>query len=373
MKKLHWILSLTTISLLSACTSSYQSSTTLSRFDDIYYSPTDIPRIPAPSAAETEAIANDGYTDDYALEEPLPLDENTVNRNNQDFNMDDYYDYEYTARLRRFHGPTVGVGMGMGYYDPFFVDPFFYNRNPMFIGGSIYDPFFSPMGGWNVGFGYNPWGWNNGFGMNNAYWAGYNHGFNNGFYGGNGFDNGFGRSVSRSNTHYAPRGSGITAPYQRGGRAEQNPIRENNGRMGNPTNNTTQPVRPETRTARPATRPSADDYARPSSPTASPTTRPTTRPNVNQSVPQNVRPQVPSNATAVPQQSTRPSRTNTYSRPSRGGSYNQPTTPQRSSPTRTAPQSSSPSRSPSFNSSPSFNRSSGGGSRSSSPRSSSPR
>jgi hypothetical protein len=418
MKKYHQILFLIAVGSLTACTSGFQASSTLSAYDDIYYSANDIPRSSARVTEQSNnqysspTESNDYVKDDYALEEPIEQNNYTNPAEPEEFRFDDHHDYEYAARLRRFHGPTLG--MGMGYYDPFFVDPFFYNRNPAFIGGSIYDPFYNPWGGWNVGigvgvgfgwgggFGYNPynpwgwstgfgwnnpWGWNNGFGWNNAYWAGYNNGFNNGFFGGNGFDNGFGRPIN--NIYYGPRGGSISSPYRSGSRAESGPATRGSGsssKIANPnaTNATeslrptTRPdagnarpaVRPEQTNTRPASRPNTNQYVRPSEPTANPSIRP----NRGETPAMNARPEVPKSATAVPQQNTRPTRTNTYSRPSRSGSYNRSTTPQRTSPTRVSPRSSSPSRSPSFNSSPSFNRSSGGGgSRSSSPRSSSPR
>lgn len=396
MKKLHWILSLSAISILSACTSSFQSSSTLSAYDDIYYSPNDKPRIPTASSSTNKPIESDGYTDDYALEEPINQGNNYSSPNSQNFDYDEYYDYGYAARLRRFHGPTIGIG----YYDPYFVDPYFYNRNSAFIGTSIYDPFYQPFGGWNIGFGvgfgwnsgfgynpynpwgwnlgfgYNPWGWNNGFGMNNAYMAGYNQGFYNGFYGGNRYDNGYGQT-GRNNVYYAPRGGGISSPYQTGSRSENTIIRGEGGKTSTPTNNASETLRPSetigSGTSRPTTRPTTTETVRPSQPSSIPNTRP----NINQATPQNARPQVPSNATAVPKENTSPTRTNTYSRPNTGGSYNQSRSPQQSTPTRTVPRSSSPSRSPSYNSTPSYNRSSGGssggGSRSSSPRSRSPR
>ncbi len=396
MKKLHWILSLSAISILSACTSSFQSSSTLSAYDDIYYSPNDNPRYPVANSNTNQASKNDAYTDDYALEEPINQGNNYSDVNSQNFDYDEYYDYGYAARLRRFHGPTIGIG----YYDPYFVDPYFYNRNSAFIGTSIYDPFYQPFGGWNIGVGigfgwnngfgynpYNPWGWNSGFGLNNGfgynpwgwnngYWSGYNQGFYNGFNSAGGYDN-FGRPGNRNNVYYGPRGGGISSPYQSGSRSENNIIRGEGGKISSPTNNSSETLRtsesPGSGTTRSTTRPTMNESVRPSQPSSIPNTRP----NINQAIPQNSRPQVPSNATAVPKENTRPTRTNTYNRPNKGGSYNQSSSPQRSAPTRTVPRTSSPSRSPSFNSTPSYNRSSGGnsggGSRSSSPRSRSPR
>jgi len=387
---------------LSACTSSFQSTSTMSKFDDIYYSPKDKP-IPTPK--EVADLPIEPSTEYVQEGSKVGTESNSPNYNTtSDFNYDNYYDYEYAARLRRFHGPTVG--MGMGYYDPYFVDPFFYNRNPAFIGGSIYDPFFGSMGGWNVGigvgfgmgynswgyggynsWGYNPWGYNN-------YMMGYNHGYNNGFnngyfnnnYAGGGYYDG-GRT---NNRYYAPRGSNINSPYQSaGGRNTSGNAPRPSGRSANPTNtaapNAPSNVRSTTNTtAQPAT-------TRPSSGSARPSVQPSNDAQPSQLEPSQVETpviinqtpvrSVPNNATSVPNTETRPTRSssptnNTYSRPSRGGNYNQSTPaqtrPAQTRPTQTRPTQTRPAQSaPSYNSTPSYNRSSGGssgGSRSNSPR-----
>ncbi len=72
------------------------------------------------------------------------------NYNSGGFDMDDYYDYMYASRIRRFHRNTASFG----YYDPFFTNTYFYNPNPFLFGNSIYSSygFFNP---------YVPWGFNN--------------------------------------------------------------------------------------------------------------------------------------------------------------------------------------------------------------------
>ncbi|MBR5665688.1 MAG: hypothetical protein IKX13_08060, partial [Bacteroidales bacterium] len=47
--------------------------------------------------------------------------------NNYYFDMDDYYDYAYSARLRRFYSPCC---YGWGYYDPWFTNGYWYSRYP---------------------------------------------------------------------------------------------------------------------------------------------------------------------------------------------------------------------------------------------------
>lgn len=96
------------------------------------------------------------------------------NFNDNQFEMDDYYDYMYASRVRRFHRNPFGFN----YYDPFFTNSFWYNPNPFMFGNSIYNGYnfwnpYSPWG-WNTpgwGFGWNSWnGWNAGFGWGNNFY-----------------------------------------------------------------------------------------------------------------------------------------------------------------------------------------------------------
>ena len=50
------------------------------------------------------------------------------------FNADDYYDYSYSARIRRFHRPVATYS----YYDPFYTNSYFYNYDPYYYGTSVY-------------------------------------------------------------------------------------------------------------------------------------------------------------------------------------------------------------------------------------------
>ena len=120
--------------------------------------------------------------------------------NNYYYDQDDYYDYAYSANIRRFYSPVVGYS----YYDPFYTNLYWYDYNPVHWGTSIYLGYnwwrrqpstispsvtaVSPIGiGWNSwgwGLGWNrpghttpgtvlpgagtTWGW--GGGWNNGYW-----------------------------------------------------------------------------------------------------------------------------------------------------------------------------------------------------------
>ena len=133
---------------------------------------------------------------------------------NDQFVYDDYYDYSYAARIRRFQNPSYGFG----YYNNYYTNSYYYNYDPYFYGTSIYSSynFWGPsitfnygwgnyplgFGGWgspyygfncfNNWYGYNNWYGNN-WGYNNGYWNGYNNGFWNGYNNGywNGYNNGY--------------------------------------------------------------------------------------------------------------------------------------------------------------------------------------
>lgn len=121
---------------------------------------------------------------------------------NEPFDYDDYYDYEYAARLRRFNHPVPNSG----YYGNYYTNAYYYNQDPYYYGTSIYNSynFWGPSAyaynycpsayyyynsGWQWGTGmyygqpfgyYDPW-MNNGWGYNP--YCGYYSGWNGGWYG----------------------------------------------------------------------------------------------------------------------------------------------------------------------------------------------
>lgn len=107
------------------------------------------------------------------------------------YDKDDYYDYQYASRIRRFNNPVCGVG----YYDNYYTNYYWYNGNPDMYGTSIYTsynywgPSYNSYGCWpsnyfgiSYGWGYPNYGWGNPYA--GAYWQGYYNGYNNGFYNG---------------------------------------------------------------------------------------------------------------------------------------------------------------------------------------------
>src|SRR6202008_2226829 len=112
----------------------------------------------------------------------------------KDFNYDDYYDNEYASRVKRFHSPMNGVG----YYDSYYTNSYFYNQNPYQYGVSIYNGYsfwpsysnYSYVNNYNWGgyycygsnYGYNPYNYNPYCG--NYYGSGYGYGYGNNWGGG---------------------------------------------------------------------------------------------------------------------------------------------------------------------------------------------
>lgn len=159
--------------------------------DDLYYSPNQDYGYDRYDAGDQYA-SNDYYYDEDEEEDYVYYDD------------DEYDDYYYSSRIRRFHRPF----RGFGYYDPCYVDRFWYGAAPTYWGSTIYvDPFVGAYGwaqpGFNVGYAggwggfqfgrpfrnFNrPWGWNRGWnrgwnsGWNNRGWnSGWNRGWNGGW------------------------------------------------------------------------------------------------------------------------------------------------------------------------------------------------
>jgi hypothetical protein len=154
------------------------------------------------------------------------------------YDKDDYYDYQYASRLRRFSSPVYGLG----YYDNYYTNYYWYNQNPYYYGTSIYTSYnwWGPSYGcgpdygfgmsYNYGwgnpyygyspyyYGYNPYnyGYNPYMGYN-SYWQGYHNGYYSGWNGypygygspnnGWGYYNSFDSNSGYSKPTYAPRTS----------------------------------------------------------------------------------------------------------------------------------------------------------------------
>jgi hypothetical protein len=265
MKKLT-LLALSGIALLAldSCSTSKMAKGTGEK-DDIYYSMKD-------AKAERKALAKAREEEEQRLKEEAEARELSEKQRearskpgsdyyDEPFDYDDYYDYEYAARLRRFNSPVPGYG----YYDTYYTNSYFYTNNPYNYGTSIYNGYnfwgpqyqmynYNPSSfwywnqgwGWGIGSGMtymspvymspgmgytsgwgnpywgNPWGpsygcgWGNSWGngwydpwygwnsYNDPYWMGYQAGMmQNGGWGNNNYFN----SYDNNSAYYGPRGS----------------------------------------------------------------------------------------------------------------------------------------------------------------------
>jgi hypothetical protein len=180
MKKTLYLLGIAASAVLYSCSSTYHAG---SAQDDVYYSSKNQPPVtnpqPAPAPApESYSNSNNNY-DNSGSNQDNNSDQSQYNNSNSGYSnsdqstdgkgntyitnnyYDDYYDYEYSSRIRRFYTPAYGYG----YYDPFYTNSYWYDYNPNSWGVSIYLGYnwwapsyyyYSPFcygGGWSVGFG----------------------------------------------------------------------------------------------------------------------------------------------------------------------------------------------------------------------------
>ena len=107
------------LAVASVCAMMLASTSLSAQYDDMYYDPDEF------RSAETSRGYYDDAGDDYdRIEGPEQR-----SRVSSDYD-NDYYDYYYSSRIRRFNRPY----RGFGYYDPVYVDM------------AYYDPFFRPAG-----------------------------------------------------------------------------------------------------------------------------------------------------------------------------------------------------------------------------------
>lgn len=244
-------LALLTISLvfLASCSSTKYSSGT----DDVYYNKSEAPAQPQVQVVKkTTVISNDVSSDEYGYStgktrtasdsmrtdnthiqrfannnsysnsqydqanQPVYSDSSSYrDKNGNVYITNNYYDYEYASRIRRFQHPEWGYG----YYDDYFTNSYWYNYDPYMWGTSIYMGYnwwypsycyYRPSwyfglgygwGGFGFGFGYNPfyspWGWG-GYPYYGYGWGGYPYDY--GYYYYNSFDRGY-----SSGYHYGRR------------------------------------------------------------------------------------------------------------------------------------------------------------------------
>jgi hypothetical protein len=171
MKKLLTVIAISSLAL-TACNSAKNSAS--AGYDDVYGSGRQVVQNNVPAAPQnnvqnysTSPVPQSNNRFDYA--NPSAPDANSGGNTyitNNNYNADNYYDYAYSSRIRRFYNPV-----GLGYYNPYFTNSYWYDYQPASWGMSIYSTYnwWAP----SIYYSYNPfigsgWGFNIGFG--NPYW-----------------------------------------------------------------------------------------------------------------------------------------------------------------------------------------------------------
>jgi hypothetical protein len=214
--------------IMTGCKSTQVSTSS----DDVYANPAEEKRL-AKIAAEEKAkreLQEKQQRDEQLASEKSRQTESKPEKE-PEYNSEDYYDYEYAARLNRFYNPIYGAG----YYDPYYTNLYTYNQNPAFYGTSIYSSslwmpsgqfayssfgistgwgygysgFYNPYYPWYTPYGYSPWvydpwGYNSPFYQ--GYQMGYYNGWNNSYYG---YYNKYDPNSGYGRMEYGPRGSSI--------------------------------------------------------------------------------------------------------------------------------------------------------------------
>ena len=123
MKKQFFIAIIAAAALFTAC-----NTGTFAYYDDIYTSSND-EQYTIKRSINHHNAANESAPITYYEETPAP--DSISYQYNADgsigttyyYNQDDYYDYYYTSRLRRFH---TDIYSGWGYYDPYFTNMYWF-------------------------------------------------------------------------------------------------------------------------------------------------------------------------------------------------------------------------------------------------------
>lgn len=164
------------ILFLSACSTTYYSSIP---YDDVYYNgQAQVANNQVDNSQYSEAEVYEGeYESEYLEgEQEGYQDEYEYPSYYNDF--DAYYNYLFSARLRRFHRPYYSFG----YYNNYFTNMYWYELNPYVWGSSIY-----LNTGWMLPYEYGGWSGNFyaglswGFGGYGMGWPYYNHGWPYGY------------------------------------------------------------------------------------------------------------------------------------------------------------------------------------------------
>lgn len=213
------------VAMMALLTAACSSTRPTASSDDIYYNPGDDKKTEIASTPVTPPTENDQKQSNIppsnsqaperfsngssqSSSEQVNGDTYVTNNYNGDYySSDDYYDYAYAARLRRFNRNYNS----WNYYDSYYTNAYWYNYDPFYYNVSIYSSYnfwgpgyysasyFYPCNrpyGWGVTIGsgwgggyynyhpynYNPW-------YNNHPYYSYQQGYRDGFY--DGFNTGY--------------------------------------------------------------------------------------------------------------------------------------------------------------------------------------
>jgi len=166
--------------------SSCKTSQLESYQDDIYANPSEEKKLAKLAAAEQakKAAEEKQKQEEAALAQKAKDDANPYYKDPQ-YNSDDYYDYKYASKIRRFSNPINGAG----YYNNYYTNSYMYNQNPAMYGSSIYSSYNYNMpsnqfnnysNGLSIMFGV---GYGNSYGGYNPYYGSYNPYYSNNYYG----------------------------------------------------------------------------------------------------------------------------------------------------------------------------------------------
>lgn len=245
-------------SLLVSCSASYDAA---AYEDDVFYNPYRETRLDKKKdrlerkLAKANGDVNSYKGDVTESAKVAPIVPATITDENGDQYQgnvtDDYYDYSYSAKIRRFYHDNDSLS----YYDDYYTDSYYYDGNPS---GNTYvtnnynsDPWHS---NWNfsygIGFGYG-WGYpyyGGGYPYyGGGYWSGYNNGYYNGYwdgyyagggyYGGGGYypDYGYGNDNYGSGYYGHRSGGGSSNGTVRSDRDDKIVDRGTNGSAKSPS------------------------------------------------------------------------------------------------------------------------------------------
>jgi hypothetical protein len=135
-----------------------------------------------------------------AYPEEIINNEDSIEGNEVEYySTDNYYDFSYSSRIRRFHRPMIH---NYGYYSGFYTDYYWYNSDPFYWGSSIYSGYgwyspyysFSPYYNYYSPFYYDYHSWNH---HGHHGYHGYNYNPYSNYY----------NTLDANNYSYGPRGS----------------------------------------------------------------------------------------------------------------------------------------------------------------------